>query len=64
MRVDPQCIIAVLIDNDGNVKRTAREVGVSPATVRFWRRRARSGTGDIRYLRDALSRGTLRVHTD
>lgn len=42
MRRDPGDIVRALIKNQGKVRRTARQIGVSPGTVIFWRQRARS----------------------
>lgn len=42
MRLDPKRIIEVLKRNGGKVRKAARELGVSPSTVIFWRTRARS----------------------
>ena len=43
MRVDPKLVIASLQANDGKVRQTARELGISPGTVRNWKRRATTG---------------------
>lgn len=43
MRADPKQIVEVLRANDGAIRKSARELGVSPSTVRFWKKRARSG---------------------
>ena len=50
MRLDPKRIIETLKRNGGKVRRTARELGINPATVIFWRTRARS-LNDLKYLR-------------
>src|SRR3989338_2901678 len=42
MRLDPKKIIEALKKNGGRVRKTARELRVSPSTVIFWRTRARS----------------------
>ena len=42
MRLDPKKIIETLKRNSGKVRATARELGISPGTVIFWRTRARS----------------------
>ena len=50
MRLDPKRIIEALKRNGGTVRRTARELGISPSTVMFWRTRARS-LNNLKYLR-------------
>ena len=50
MRHDPKKIIEALKKNGGRVRRAARELGVSPSTVMFWRTRARS-LSNRKYLR-------------
>ncbi len=42
---DKAAVLTALAANDGNVKRTARETGVAPATVRSWRAQAAAGQG-------------------
>lgn len=43
---DKARVLVTLASNDGNVKRTARETGIAPATVRKWRDQQRtSATG-------------------
>jgi transposase InsO family protein len=42
MRVKPKTIILKLRQNNGAVRKTARELGISPGSVINWRRRARS----------------------
>lgn len=42
MRVDPNELMKLLLKNGGRVRQTAREAGVSPSTVIFWRKRAKS----------------------
>lgn len=50
MRLDPKKIIEALKRNSGKVRKTSRELGVSPSTVMFWRTRARS-IHSLKYLR-------------
>ena len=42
MRLDPKKIIETLKENEGRVRKTARQLGISPGTVSNWRKRARS----------------------
>lgn len=42
MRVEPRVIIETFIKNNEQVRTTARELGISPSTVIFWRKRART----------------------
>lgn len=56
MRVEPSTIVKRLLINKGMVRKTARELGISPATVINWRRRASSGNSDIRYLATGVKR--------
>lgn len=42
MRCDPGDIIRKLKENNGAVRQTARDMGICPGTVIFWRKRARS----------------------
>lgn len=42
MRVEPKQIIQTLRNNQGKIRLTARELGISPGTVINWRRRASS----------------------
>lgn len=41
---DKARVLVTLASNDGNVKRTARETGVAPATVRKWRDQQRTAS--------------------
>lgn len=50
MRQDPARIIKTLQNNNGHIRKTARETGVSPGTVINWRRRAATGSQGGRYL--------------
>lgn len=50
MRQDPARIIKTLQRNNGHIRKTARETGVSPGTVINWRRRAATGSQGGRYL--------------
>lgn len=42
MRLDPKQIVEKLKENLGKVRQTARDLGISPGTVMFWRKRSRS----------------------
>lgn len=42
MRLDPKLIVEALKRNGGKVRRTARELRISPSTVSLWKRRAKS----------------------
>lgn len=50
MRVDPKQIVLTLQANNGQVRQTARELGISPGTVRNWQRRAYTGRGTHRKI--------------
>lgn len=63
MRVDPKQIVVSLRANNGKVRETARQLGVSPSTVSMWKKRARSGYGDIRRLTTNLARRSTRPKT-
>jgi transposase-like protein len=39
MRIEPELIIKTLIKNNGQIRTTARELGISPTTVLNWRER-------------------------
>ena len=50
MRIDPKIIIKTLKENDGCIRKTARDLGVSAGTVIYWRKKARSGLrGALKY---------------
>ncbi len=59
MRLDPKRIIEALKRNGGKIRKTARELGVSPGTVLLWRKRAQS-IHSWRYLR---TKGLVRKST-
>lgn len=46
MRVNPRDIIKQLKANELRVRQTARDLGISPSTVVYWRKRARTGYQD------------------
>jgi len=56
MRIDPSIIIKTLQSNNGRVRQTARELNISPGTVINWRRRSRSGSQGMRYVKSRLHR--------
>lgn len=47
MRRDPKEIIRTLKKNGGAIRKTGRDLGVSPGTVIFWRTRSRSLYGNL-----------------
>ncbi|GAC1503785.1 MAG: IS481 family transposase [Candidatus Saccharimonadales bacterium] len=61
MRVDPKQIVKVLQKNNGKIRVTARELGIAPATVSMWRRRATSVSQG--YIRTFSTRGLERRST-
>lgn len=65
MRVNPKDIIMRLKANDDRVRQTARELGISPGTVIYWRRRASTGIGRhrLRYSTKGLARRSTRPKT-
>jgi transposase InsO family protein len=63
MRIEPEVIIKTLIKNNGQVRATARELGVSPATVVNWRKRARTSSSGARYLATSINRRSTRPKT-
>lgn len=63
MRLEPKQIVHGLRRNNGRIRQTARELGISPGTVRNWRRRARSGHGSLRQLNTRISRRSTRPKT-
>ena len=63
MRVDPKQIVVTLRKNNGHVRQTARELGVSPGAVRNWRKRARSGSGRMGELSSRVTRHSTRPKT-
>lgn len=63
MRVGPSLIIRRLRKNNGKIRQTARELGISPGTVVNWRRRARTGSHGARYLAVTVSRRSTRPET-
>ncbi len=42
---DKARVLTALAANDDNVKRTARDTGIDPSTIRYWRRKAAQGSG-------------------
>lgn len=61
MRVNPQDIIFRLKANDDQIRRTARELGISPGTVLNWKRRAT--TGRLAYAYRYSTKGLVRRST-
>jgi len=60
MRLEPKLIIKTLQTNDDRVRQTARELGISPATVSRWRKRAKTGSRGGRYLSTGVKRYSTR----
>lgn len=56
MRIDPKEIINKLIINNGLVRKTARELGISPGTVINWRERAKSIFSKLKLKTKGLKR--------
>lgn len=44
MRIDPEIIIKRLKENNGSVRKTAQELSISPGTVIYWRKKAKTGS--------------------
>lgn len=63
MRLDPSLIIKTLQTNNGRVRETARELGISPGTVINWRRRATTGSRGLRYLGTTVKRRSTKPKT-
>jgi transposase-like protein len=63
MRVEPKQIVEALHRNNGKVRQTARELGISPGTVRNWRKRARSGSGRMGELNSRVAHRSTRPKT-
>lgn len=63
MRVDPKQIVETVRMNNGAVRKSARQLGVSPSTVRFWKKRARSGSGRMGELSSRVQRRSTAPHT-
>lgn len=61
-RVDPNKIMERYKTNGGKVRATARELGISPSTVTFWRKRAGLGYRG-RYRTTGLTRNSTRPKT-
>jgi transposase InsO family protein len=56
MRVDPNELITMLLSNNGMIRKTARDMGVSPSTVINWRKRATSIYSRFRVRTNGLAR--------
>lgn len=61
-RVDPNELMKLLLKNEGRVRQTAREAGVSPSTVIFWRKRANLGYRGL-YRASGLKRRSTKPKT-
>lgn len=62
MRLNPKEIIKKFKKNHGKVRKTARELGISPGTVINWRKRAMSIYGRLRLKIVGLVRKSTRPH--
>lgn len=56
MRVEPKEIIMKLIENQGRVRQTARDLGISPGTVLNWQKKAKSIYSGFRLVYKGLER--------
>ena len=65
MRVDPKLIIQTLKANNDQVRKTARDLGISPGTVIRWRRLAATGrlSQMYRYSSQGLARQSTKPKT-
>lgn len=61
MRVNPKDIIFKLKANNDRIRQTARDLGISPGTVLYWKRRA--ATGLLRHSHRYSTRGLERKST-
>lgn len=64
MRIDPSLIMKTLHKNNGQVRLTARELGISPGTVINWRKRSRTGSRGLRYQGTNLKRHSTKPHSN
>ena len=63
MRVNPKDIIFALKANDDQIRQTARDLGISPGTVLYWKRRASTGRLAFRYSTKGLVRRSTAPRT-
>jgi len=56
MRKEPKEIIMRLIENQGRIRQTARDLGISPGTVLSWQRKAKSIYSDFKLTYKSLKR--------
>lgn len=63
MRLKPREIILTLKKNRGRIRATARILGISPGTVIFWKKRARSVYSNLRLSSAKLQRKSTRPKT-
>lgn len=61
-RVDPNKVMEVYKNNGGKIRTTARELGISPSTVVFWRKRAGLGYRGL-YRTSGLVRKSTKPRT-
>jgi transposase InsO family protein len=60
MRIKPREIILTLKKNKGRIRETARNLGISPGTVIFWKKRARSIYSNLQLSSHNLKRKNTR----
>lgn len=58
MRLDPKTIVRRLKKNNGRVRQTARDLGISPQTVSNWAKRARTGVRQDMHMFGVFRRST------
>lgn len=62
MRLEPGEIVRKLIKNGGKIRKTARELNISPGTVSFWQKRARSVNSRFKLNPEGLKNTTKKDH--
>jgi transposase-like protein len=64
MRIDSSIIMKTLHKNNGQVRLTARELGISPGTITNWRKRSRTGSRSLRYQGTNLKHCSTKPHSN